>query len=163
MLSSSNRKYFVFVYFSVLLFGLLAVFSSSAFAYSVPDNPYIISRSTNLGNVDILIPSNYRHSLSLQGNTPINTNSSSFNGYINRGGATYTVRFPVYSQPEYRQDNISSSYWSTLTFNSINKERSTVDFIDDENFSIFNNNIVMNALLIFSVLIIFYLLLRKRL
>lgn len=162
MQSCSNHKIFVLVYLFVLFFGLGTVFCSTCFAYSVPDNPYIISRSTNLGNVDILIPSNYRHSLSLQENTPINTNSSSFNGYINRGSTTYTVRFPVYGQPEYRQDNVSSS-WSTLTFNSINIERSTVDFIDDENFSIFNNNIVMNALIIFSVLIIFYLLLRKRL
>lgn len=153
-----NRK--LIPVFSVLFF---IFFSVSCYRYSVPDNPYIITASTNLGTVDILIPSNYRHSLALSGNTPINTNSSSFNGYINRGSATYTVRFPVYGQPEYRQDNVSSSYWSTLTFSSVNLERSTVDFIDAENFSIFNNDIVMNALLIFSVLIIFYLLLRKRL
>ena len=155
---SSPKIYIPFFSFLFLLF-----FSVSSYRYSVPDNPYIITAATNLGTVDILIPSNYRHSLSLSGQTPINTNSSSFSGYINRGSTTYTVRFPSYGQPEYRQDNVSSSYWSTLTFSSINLERSTVDFIDDENFSIFNNNIVMNALLIFSVLIIFYLLLRKRL
>lgn len=146
-----------------LLLGFTRFFRRSR-AYVIPDNAYVITAQTNLGAVDIIVPQSAKNAFALSGNTPINTTSNSITGYIISGGsARYNIRFPTYQTPEYYQNGIYNETWHSLTFSSINKQTSTVHFLDDSDFSPLNNGFTVNLIFVSVAAFIAYLLIRKRL
>lgn len=166
MRSSSNPKdYYVLSAFEKVIccrIIFLSLFSFSvlrSYRYTVPDNRYIISCSTSqLGNIDILVPSGIRNSFRLSGQQPVNITGSTVTAYFNRNNQEYSVRWSTFGTAEYRLST-GSNTWFPLTITSIN-EGTTVQFLSALDTSELADVSILNICFLGVAIFICFLLLR---
>ena len=105
---------------------VLPVLAAGSDVPSVPavDGAYFISISgSSLGACDIFIPANYASGyLTLLDGVPYNVSTNSVSGYVldSSGEISYYVRFPSFSDAEFRSASSSGSYsYSALNITGV--------------------------------------------
>lgn len=159
-LNLKERIVHFLLYVSVFCFFCISTMAFRSHRYTIPDNRFVMSVSTSqLGEIDILIPYGNRNRFSLRGNQPVNITSATVNGYFNRGGSEYTVRWTIFGTAEYRLTT-GNNTWNTLTITSVNPG-TTIQFLSELDTSQLNDSTILNLLFLGIRVFICYLLLRR--
>ena len=121
-----------------------------SYSFDLPYAPHVVVGS-NVGQVKLYLPYNLMEfiTLSNSGNL-INTYSSTINGYYEKSGSQYQVRFSPFETPEYRRMDSGESY-RAFTVNeivSIHGDIMDSQYLDSVNYEL--------LLIMFLILIIGY-------
>lgn len=138
-------------------------FSITAFAYEIPENAYKMTVNSNVGDVVLAVPYNVGRYLVLNDGQLISEYSSTITLYGNTivagGSDEISVRLQPFRSAEYRYTDVTNTY-SDFIINDI--VSSNVPFLQETDFTLFSQDVLVNMIMVLVGGTIIILLLKKR-
>lgn len=156
-IKKSNK---IFIPFLAVIFSMF--FSISAFAYEIPDNAYKMTVSSNAGDAVIAVPYNVARYINLEDNNLIGEYNGTITLYANTistDSRPFTVRLQPFTTAEYRYTDNTYTWSDFVIYDVIS---SNVPFLQETDFTLFSQDVLVNMIMVLVGGTIIILLLKKR-